>query len=153
MRIYLARHGESIASGNDNERPLSEKGKSDIGKIAEFIFTRKISVERVIQSEKFRAQQTAKLLCASLNGDFSIETSAYLDPMASPDLILDEINAEEKDTLLVGHMPFMGSLVAKLMTGYENKTIANVETGSLICLEKIESDYWILCWMVNPSIL
>jgi phosphohistidine phosphatase SixA len=30
MKIYLVRHGESIAIGSDDERPLSEKGKSDI---------------------------------------------------------------------------------------------------------------------------
>ncbi len=152
MKTYLVRHGDSIAEGLDNERPLSEKGKADIQNLAQFILPLKLQVSRILQSQKKRAQQTAKILLPSIQVKTNVETRKELDPLAEVDEIMNEIESRDENILLVGHMPFMGKLAAKLITGNENRDIVAFKAGSMLCLEKIDPTQWILRWMLNPEL-
>lgn len=153
MKIYLVRHGESIATGSDDERPLSEKGKSDIQNLANFISPLGLSVSYILHSKKFRAQQTAKILSSSMKIEKGIETRNELDPLARVDDLLEEIYARNVDILLVGHMPFMGKLVTQFISGNEEKDMVAFKTGTMLCLEQVEGKQWVLCWMINPGLL
>lgn len=152
MKLYLVRHGESIALGSDDKRPLSEKGEADIQSLANFISPLKLQVAHIFQSPKRRAQQTAEILSSKIVIANGIETKAELDPMASLNNILEELFVLNEDVLLVGHMPFLGKLVAKLITGNENKDIVSFKAGSMVCLEQIESEQWVILWMLNPEL-
>lgn len=152
MKIYLVRHGDSIATGPDDERPLSEKGKSDIQHLANFISPLTLQVSLVLHSQKFRAQQTAKILSLSMQVESGVETRNELDPMAFVGDILEEIHARKKNILLVGHMPFMGKLAAQLIRGNEEQDVVAFKTGSMLCLEQVENDQWVIRWMLNPEL-
>src|SRR5580698_9181909 len=102
MKLYLVRHGDSIATGSDDERPLSEKGQSDIQYLANFISSLDLSVSRVLHSKKFRAQQTAIILSSSMKVGKGIETRSELDPLAFVNDILEEIYIRNENVLLVG---------------------------------------------------
>lgn len=153
MKLYLARHGDSLPAGADDERPLSEQGVSDIKRLADFILPLKLQVSRIIHSQKYRAKQTAGILAASIQSLEPMESTVALDPLASVDPMIDDLYAERKEMLWVGHLPFMERVVGKLVAGDENKNRVAFGTGSLVCLEEAEGGRWIICWMVVPELL
>ena len=64
MRLYLVQHGEALPKQVDPERPLSERGRSDVARVADFLKGAGIRVTRVAHSGKTRARQTAELLAS-----------------------------------------------------------------------------------------
>jgi phosphohistidine phosphatase len=151
MKIYLVRHGESIFSGNDNKRPLSHQGRNDILNLANFIKPLNIVVKEILQSKKLRAKETAEILAPCIQHG-AIQTNENLDPDSDPQIWFQQLNHQNEDLMLVGHMPFMGKLVALMISGFSDKNIVAMKTGTMICLEKIENE-WIISWMVNSDCL
>ena len=72
MKLYLVQHGDALAKDIDADRPLSEKGQSDVKRIASFLAGR-MEVSRVMHSGKTRAQQTAELLADSMASELPVE--------------------------------------------------------------------------------
>ena len=60
--LYLVQHGEAVPDDVDPARPLSQAGKKDVERLAEFLARRKLAVSRILHSGKLRAQQTAELI-------------------------------------------------------------------------------------------
>jgi phosphohistidine phosphatase len=54
--------------------------------------------------------------------------------------------------MLVGHLPFMGKLVARLVAGDERKPVAAFVPGTVVCLEQGETGHWAVRWMARPEI-
>lgn len=152
MKLYLVRHGESAVLGSDNERPLSEQGKKDIQALATFLAPLKLQVTKIMRSEKQRARETADILAKAIHSLDAIEVRAELEPVADISILLSEIEALETDIMLVGHMPYMGKLLAKLLTGNEDKDVAIFKPGTIVCVEQIERSQWAFCWMLTPAL-
>lgn len=152
MRIYLARHGESDVALSDDERELNEKGIADIRHLADFMAPLKLQVSYIFQSPKRRAQQTATILASSISVIKGTETKISLQPLSSINDMHSELLALNEDVLIAGHMPFLGQLAAKLLTGNENKDIVTFNAGSLLCLEKVGNDQFVICWMLSPEL-
>lgn len=81
-----------------------------------------------------------------------IETKVELEALAPITDIVNEFSVLNGDVMLVGHMPFMGKLVSKLVTGNENKDVVSFNAGSMLCLEKIDDEQWVIRWMLNPEL-
>jgi phosphohistidine phosphatase len=47
--------------------------------------------------------------------------------------VVQQIDGWAEDTLLVGHLPFMGQLVANLVGGAGERQVAAFQPGSLAC--------------------
>jgi phosphohistidine phosphatase len=109
-------------------------------------------VSTLLHSPKFRAQQTANILESGIHVTGTVETCIELDPMASLSYILNYIKTHNEDILLVGHMPYMGRLAAKLLTGNESNDMIIFKTGTLVCLEEIERQRWAMVWMLGPDL-
>ena len=56
------------------------------------------------------------------------------------------------DVMLVGHLPFMGKLVARLVAGDERKPVAAFVPGTVVRLERGDADHWAITWMVRPQL-
>jgi len=152
VKLYLVRHGDSsLSARTDNERELSEKGELEVQQIANLILPLDLPISTIWHSEKRRAEQTANIL----SGTFpkaTLQCTSDLAPMASLNPILDKIYTSPDDLLLVGHMPFMGRLVSKLIVGEEDENIVNFGTGCIVCLERVVTHYWAINWMLRPNI-
>jgi phosphohistidine phosphatase len=153
MKLYLVRHGESSTGVSDNERPLSEKGKTEIQGLANVLSPLRIQVSQIFHSEKRRAEQTALILASAIKSYHPPELRLDLDPLASVAPIVNESYSWHDDIMLVGHMPFMGILAAKLVCGNENENVVNFTTGCIVCLEQIEQRRWVINWVINPKLL
>ena len=65
MRVYLVQHAEAVPAEDNPDRPLSDKGRTDVQRVASFL-ARSVRVGRIIHSPKMRARDTAVLLAQVL---------------------------------------------------------------------------------------
>ena len=134
MKLYLVQHGEACSVEEDPERPITEKGKADVNRLAVFLRKSGVSVERVIHSGKLRAKQTAERLANAIANGIKLETSELIKPNDNPEAFSQLSYCWATDTLVVGHMPFMARLVSQLTHGSFDILYANFTPGSIVCL-------------------
>ena len=153
MRLYLVQHGEALAKEQDPERPLSPRGRSDVARTARFLGQAGIRVTRIAHSGKTRARQTAELLADALLESGDCEARSGIDPKDPIEPLAEEAASLSHDTLLVGHLPFMGRLASRLVSpGGEQDAVA-FQPGSVVCLERGAEGSWSLAWMIRPELL
>jgi phosphohistidine phosphatase len=71
---------------------------------------------RITHSGKLRAQQTAELLAKACSPDHGVEAGAGLSPNDPVKPVARMVASLSVDTMLVGHLPFMGRLARRLVT-------------------------------------
>jgi len=154
MKLYCVRHGEAMSGADDQARPLSEKGKDDITRVAQYLAQHDLQVNHILVSNKTRAKQTAAIFQDALNVTVLNETATLLDPEAPVAPLLEMIPSWHDDTMIVGHMPFLTHLVNALVIGdaYADP-ITTFPPGNVVCLEQTERGAWIISWLLRPSII
>jgi phosphohistidine phosphatase len=153
MRIYLVQHGEAKSEQEDSRRTLTEKGIGEVQKVAEFLRPLAPAVDTVWHSGKARAQQTAELLAQALGAQDRVVVREGLgpkDPVAATKEALEHTGG---DVMIVGHLPFLGKLVALLVTGREELEMVEFQYGSVVCLERRDGGSWKVGWMITPGLL
>jgi len=153
MRIYLVQHGLAVPKEIDAARPLSEQGEDDVRRLAEFLGRAALQVGRVLHSGKLRAEQTALLLAETLSDANPPEGRPGLDPNDPVQPLANKLNAWSEDTLLVGHLPFLGRLASLLLASDADRPLLAFQPGSMACLERDEAGRWTLAWMIRREIL
>ena len=153
MKLYLVQHGEACTKEVNPERPLTDQGKADIDRLATFLNQAGVKVERVIHSGKLRAQQTAKQLAQAIAPEVELEVSGLINPNDNPKAFDWQSESWDRDTLIVGHLPFMAKLVSHLLIDDENRLITAYQPGSIVCLEHMNGAEWQINWMIRPELL
>jgi phosphohistidine phosphatase len=154
MNLYLVQHAEAKREEEDPKRSLSEKGRADIRKVANYITKHiDINVSAIMHSGKTRAQQTAETLAEYLNPPEGIKEAEGLEPLAEPSAWGKRLAEMREDTMLVGHLPHLLKLSAYLLAQDETKKILNFSMGGIVCLRRDESGTWSVRWMIIPEIL
>jgi phosphohistidine phosphatase len=150
MRLFLLQHGEALAESVDPQRPLSDQGRVDVERVTEFVARAGVRVQRICESGKLRARQTAEIAAAQLGSRVTIETMTGLSPNDPVEPWVDIVNGWATDVLIVGHMPFLGRFGARLLAPGASTFLA-FSPGSLACLER-EPAAWVLAWMLRPEL-
>lgn len=153
MKIYLVQHGEACAKEVDPDRPLTDQGKADIERLAAFLKRAGIQVERVIHSGKLRAAQTAERLAHAIAAGVELESCTLINPNDNPKTFDWQSDSRDRDTLVVGHLPFMARLVSHLLIEDENRLITAWQPGSIVCLQREDAGSWRINWMIRPELL
>jgi phosphohistidine phosphatase len=154
MVLYLVQHAQAKSPEEDSERHLSEQGSADIEKAAAFVAAHTtLKVNRISHSGKARASQTAEILAKHLNPPAGVSAAEGLDPLADPSIWSKQLADEKEDLMLVGHLPHLDKLAAKLICQDENKSVVAFQMGGIVCLEKRDSGQWRIRWMVTPKML
>jgi phosphohistidine phosphatase len=152
MNLYLVRHAEPRDESENQKRPLSEKGRQDIRKVAAFVADQlNIRVSSIFHSGKLRAAQTAKVLMEHLNPAGGLIKTNDLNPLDDPAVWVKKLDKIKKDTMLVGHLPFLGKLAALLVCNDADREIVRFQTSEVVCLKKLESGEWTINWVINPE--
>jgi phosphohistidine phosphatase len=76
-----------------------------------------------------------------------------MDPLDPTDPLAKEAQTWKEDVMLVGHLPFMGKLVSRLIAQGEDSDVVAFQPGSGVCLERKEEGGWALVWMIRPDLL
>ncbi len=153
MKLYLAQHGDATPKEINPDRPLSEKGKIDVARIARFLSQFDTAAIRVMHSGKLRARQTAELLAEQVMPGCVLETSTHLNPLDPPAVTAKEIALYENDMLLVGHLPHLAKLAPVLLTGDEEPAVVRFTPATVACLQRNEDQRWSLAWLVSPELI
>ncbi len=151
--LYLVQHGEAVPDDVDTARPLSQAGKKDVERLADFLARRKLAVSRILHSGKLRAQQTAELIAYTLPGDVTLQPTSGLAPNDPVEPWIQEFARWEDDALIVGHLPFLDKLGALLAAGDEEASILRFQPGAAACFERADGGGWAITWMIRPEVL
>ena len=161
MRIYLVRHAIAENAGtsdyeDDSLRPLTEKGREKMKKIADALKTLGVEPDLIVSSPYKRASQTASVLAKSLKYKEEIAYSDSLVPMGKSDDMIGEINEKYSvdELMLVGHEPNLSTLASVLLAGTPDVSI-NFKKGGICCLSVDDLHYdrkAVLEWLITPKI-
>lgn len=156
MKLYLVQHADAMSEDQDPARPLSEKGMRDATNMAAFLRGAEVQVDEIVHSGKLRAEQTADVLSQAVWGGQATSALPGLGPNDSVDYLCNTILAAGGDLMVVGHMPFMGRIAAKCLSGQPVGGLVAFEPGSVLCLQRLDEGApvpWALEWFVRPSML
>jgi len=153
MRVYLVQHGEAQPETLSAERELTPRGRSDVERVAALLAGGGVRVAKVYHSGKTRARQTAELLAARLAPGIASEPLGGINPNDPVEPVAERLRGWGEDTLVAGHQPFMGKLVALLIAGRAEPPVVDYRQGSAACLERDAANRWVLAWMVRPELL
>ncbi len=150
MKLYLIQHGISLPEEKDPKKSLSQEGKEQTQKIAEFLKTKSVKVDAIRHSPKLRAIQTAQIISKSIFCP-EIQERNDLNPLDSVEKFPEEIQSLNKDLMIVGHLPFLQKLASLLLSGSETNQFISYKNSGAVCLEY--TDTWKIAWMVTPELM
>jgi phosphohistidine phosphatase len=132
---------------------LSEQGREEVRRLAELLGKAGILVGQVLHSGKTRAEQTAAILAEALLPEGQPQEHAGLAPNDPLEKLFPEIAFWSVDTLIVGHLPYLGRLASLLLASDPDRSLLAFQPGAMACLEKDPEGHRVLAWMVRPELL
>ena len=153
MRLYLVQHGAAKTEAEDLQRGLTEEGRRTVERMADFLAPLQLALDRIEHSEKLRARQTAEILAARLR---PVEETKQITGMAPNDDVEPmraRLAKESRNLMLVGHLPYLSRLVARLLGLPAGKQVVRFEMGGVVRLEWDQAEQWLVSWMLTPDLL
>ena len=151
--ILLVRHGKAHSEREDPERSLTPEGRREVEAMARFLEPLRLPVTAIRHSTKTRARQTAEILAAALHPGRGVAERAGLSPNDPVDPIAYELRAGGEGLCLVGHLPFMDRLAARLVGASPELGVARFAPASVLALERTETGGWAVAWMVTRALI
>ncbi len=158
--LYLLRHAIAVerrkeGHEDDAQRPLTPEGERKMQRIAEAMRKLDLAFDLILSSPLVRARQTADIVAEEFKLTECRKFSSHLAPEGDPrDLIreLKRLYRSSRRVILVGHEPYLSSLMATLLAGRTDIDI-NLKKGGL-CLLSIGSLQHGRCavleWLLTP---
>ncbi len=158
MELYLLRHGIAVDKGTagfsrDSDRPLTDQGIEKMYRIAKAMKSLELTFDLILSSPFVRAKQTAEIVAEVLGLGRALRFSANLAVGGDPEMLVKEIKPENSERiLLVGHEPYLSTMVSVLVSGHDGLSI-NMKKGGL-CKLTMNSLRFGQCatleWLVGP---
>lgn len=160
MDVYLIQHGEAKSETEDAERPLTERGREDVRRVAAFAARGTLRPAAIRHSGKRRAAETALIFAEALALTDRVTAVSGLAPNDDVRPVAESLGSAAQPVMLVGHLPFMLRLASLVLVGDADKTIVQFRMGSIVCVTREDATdpasavgRWTLAWMVTPDIL
>lgn len=150
MYLYLIQHALSKSKEEDPERGITDTGKAETEKTAQYFKSLNPEIHVIWQSGKKRAKETADIFAHVLGIDNRILEHTNLSPNDPIEAITSSLEKMHKDVAIIGHLPFLPRLLSYLTTGSDNCQIVKFKNSGIICLER-NSDKWEICWITTPG--
>ena len=119
MKLCFLRHGEADWPNwdkPDNERPLTERGRKEMKRVAKFLDRLKFSADAILTSPLPRASQTAEIVGKRLGIELEIESAlAHGFNIERLRRLLAKRDAE--CIMIVGHEPEFSEIIGELTGG------------------------------------
>ena len=125
--------------------------KTEIPSI-QFIAAPTVAVDAVWHSGKERAR-SGELLAEAVGTRDGVVQREGLGPKDQVATTKEALEQTGGDVMIVGHLPFLGKLVALLVTGSEENEIVEFQFGSVVCIERRDDGKWKVAWMITPALL
>ena len=116
--VVLVRHGDAMSEEEDPRRPLNTTGREQVEKVASLVAGLALDLEEIRHSGKERARETAEIFAARVGvaPERVCEVSG-LKPKDDVEVVAKELERDTRSVALAGHLPFMGLLASRLLSG------------------------------------
>jgi phosphohistidine phosphatase len=152
MDLYLMQHGEAKAESEDPARPLSERGRQEVERVARHAARLRLGIALVEHSGKLRALQTAEIVASHLEPRPRVEERPGLAPNDDPADLARALQQASEPRLVVGHLPFLARLVSLLVVGDPSRPILAFRMGALVALGR-EAEGFRLRFVLPPELV
>lgn len=163
MKLYVVRHGIAIdrtdpMATNDDERWLTDEGKTKTRQVALGLAALGVQVDAILTSPLVRARQTAEIIAKVLQPPREIHISDNLEPGFSVEALCEEISRMKgaQSLMLVGHEPDLGDLISTLVWGDDSGLVQMKKAGvALLALSGLPPSERgvVLKWLLPPKAL
>lgn len=144
-------HGEALSEEIHPDRPLTDRGREEIERVARAAASRGVAVSAVLHSGKRRASETAAILASHLAAAITPEEIAGLAPKDDPRVAAEAVASREGPIALVGHLPHLSRLVSLLVVGEPDREIVAFRQGGLVKLTREKG--WRVAWILVPELV
>ncbi len=152
MDVYLVQHAEAKSEQEDPARPLTDRGREEVQRVARHAARIGLKVAEIRHSGKLRAKQTAEILAEHLSPPHGIREMKGLSPMDDPTEAKGVVEASQEPLMLVGHLPHLSRLASALLVGDPGREVIRFRMGGVVCLSKIEGG-WVVKWALIPELV
>lgn len=151
MECYLVRHGEAKSGIEDLARPLTERGREEVTRVARHVGTLGFRIPEIRHSGKLRARQTAEIFAEFLRPARGVHEMEGLAPGDHPRKARAAIEAADEPLMLVGHLPHLSRLASALLLSNPEPEIVQFTASAIACLARHEGTFR-LQWVLTPDI-
>ena len=144
MQVILVHHADALSPSVDPQRALSPLGRRQAEWLAEQVRAAGFSPAVIWHSGKLRARQTAEPFLRVCNPMAEFRMVRGLRSEDPAEWMRDELHAETRDALLVGHMPHIAALAHCLVPAADALTL-----NGLVALERVDAT-WVELWRASP---
>lgn len=136
MNLIVLRHGEAgsriAIPEKDNERVLTESGKNEIIDVAKGLKSMKLKLTLIATSPLMRALETAKIVAKEMDKNKILELWEELKPEGDHSILYGRLSKLKEDStvLIVGHEPYLSSMISEIVTGRKTSKIVLKKAGS-----------------------
>jgi phosphohistidine phosphatase len=152
MKLYLMQHGEARPEQEDPARPLTERGRAEVERVARAAARLDLGIAAVAHSGKLRARQTAETVASLLEPSPELVEVSGLGPNTDPHIAAEVLTAVSRPHLLVGHLPHLSRLASLLILDNPDAAVVAFRMAGLVCLSRGEEG-WRLAWALVPELV
>ena len=161
MDLYILRHAIAVERGtpgyeDDSQCPLTGKGAKKMRLVAEGMLALDLSFDVILSSPFLRAKQTAEVVAEVFDAARRLKFSKNLEVGGDAEALIDELNEKygaRASIMLVGHEPFLSSVISMLISGNEDIPITMKKGG--LCKLTVSALRYGQCatleWLLAPS--
>jgi len=157
MEIYLVRHGSPYTRMEDPERRLTDDGIEESRQIGKVFKLFHMDLDMIAGSPETRARQTAEIIAEEVGySKDQIKITKALEPTVPANEAISYLKdfTDKKRILLVGHLPSIGEIASKLISGNAGISM-HFEAGGVcrIDVKQIPTNTGELYWFLTPRLL
>lgn len=153
MELYLVQHGAAKSEAEDPQRGLTDEGRRRVERMAEFAGKLSLQVQAIEHSDKLRARQTAEILAQRLRPRDGTRQIAGIAPLDDVEPLCARLAGATQNLMLVGHLPYLSRLVARLVAAPAERTVVQFQMGGLVRLDRDEAGQWAVRWVAPPEVV
>lgn len=153
MHVYLIRHAHADDGKNDAARPLSDKGRGQIRRIAQFLRAAKaVEATEFWHSPLVRSRETAEALARQLKRAAPLREVSGLKPDDDPELVAAKLGDARRPVAVIGHDPHLSALASLLVAGRGDPVRFRLKKCAILRLDRVNGG-WTVRWQISPELL
>jgi len=153
MRLILIRHGDAAMAANDDTRTLNEEGRTQAVVLGTWLGKLGFDSPALWHSNKVRTRETAGIIIEKAGWSTTPVETQGLRPSSPVEEAALQIEAEDSDLAIVGHMPFMSGLASYLVSGPGASSQWDFATCGTLILERSGGKRWAVLAFASPALI
>ena len=156
MIFYIIRHAHASDASHDASRPLSERGRGEVARVAKFLKAAGgLPAVEFWHSPLLRAAQTAELLAHGLGSKAPLLLVPGLEPDDDPSEIAARLSTAPRPVAVVGHDPNLTALGTLLVRKVPWPPVFVMSKCTVLALERDghgRDVAWAARWQLAPEL-